>query len=203
MSTELQSLLDKIQSEGVAKAEAEANRILEEARKKAAAIVAEAETQRTASQARAETEAQQFQQRAEQSVRQAARDAVLGVREAVEQMLRRILLSGVTQALAPDVMKTLVIEAVRAYIATSSGGEHAAVKVPPDQAGALREAVLQEVREAAAKGLEIRPDRDVRAGFRVSLAEGRIEHDFTAEAIQDAMARLLRPALAELLTSEN
>lgn len=203
MSTELQSLLDKIQNEGVAKAEAEADRILAEARKKAAAIIAEAEARRTDLLARTESEAKQFQQRAEQSVRQAARDVVLGVQRSVEEMLRGILLQEVVESLGPDTMQTLVVEAVRAYLAAPAEGGHAAVHLPEGQEEALREAVLREAREAAAQGLEIRPDRSVHAGFRVSLADGRIEHDFTAEAIQEALARLLRPALAELLGSGN
>ena len=42
MAEELQALLDRIQTEGVAKAETEAARIVEEAKKKAADLVAKA-----------------------------------------------------------------------------------------------------------------------------------------------------------------
>lgn len=202
MAAELQSLLDKIQTEGIAKADAEASRILDEARKKAAAIVAEAERKQAAARAQAEADAKLFQQRAEQAVRIAARDVVLGVSEAVDQTLKRVLLAKLSESLAPDFLQTFVADVVRAYAASGDAGQGVDVLVSPEQADRLRDFLLQSVRDIADKGLRVSPDRDVAAGFRVSLAGGRIEHDFSAQAIQAAMARLLRPALAKLLASE-
>jgi len=202
MAAELQSLLDKIQSEGIAKADAEASRILEEARRKATAIVAEAEAQRVSARNQAEADARLFQQRAEQAVRQAARDVVLGVRESVEQMLRRVLLAEITKGLTPDFLQTLIADVIKAYAQSPEGTADIEVLASPEQASKLEAYVLQAAQGTSLKGLSIRPDRDVSAGFRVALAEGRIEHDFSAAAIQTAMSRLLRPELAKLLADE-
>jgi V/A-type H+-transporting ATPase subunit E len=194
--------LDKIQNEGIAKADAEAARILEEARKKAAGIVAEAEKKQAAARAQSEVDAKLFQQRAEQAVRQAARDVVLGVSEAVDQTLRRVLLAKTTAALSPEFLQTFVADVVRAYAASAEGGQGIEILASPEQADKLSDYLLKSIQDSAAVGLKVRPDRDVTAGFRVSLAGGRIEHDFSAQAIQAAMARLLRPALAKLLASD-
>lgn len=199
MAAELQSLLDKIQSEGIAKADAEAKRILDEARAKAAALVAEAGKQRDEARKQAEADAQLFQQRAEQAIRQAARDVVLGVRESVDQMLGRVLLAKVSENLAPDVLRTVIVDTIKAYAQSADGSAGLEVLVSPKDVEGLADAVVKAAQEAAIAGLEIRADREVGAGFRVALAGGRIEHDFTAGAIQGAMARLLRPALAKLL----
>lgn len=202
MAAELQSLLDKIQTEGIAKADAEAARILDEARKKAAAIVAEAERKRDAARTQADADAKLFQQRAEQAVRQAARDVVLGVSEAVDQTLKRVLLAQVSTALSPEFLQTLLGDVIRTYAQSADGAQGVEILAAPEQADKLKDSLLKATQEAAKAGLAVRPDRDIKAGFRVSLAEGRIEHDFTAQAIQAAMARLLRPALAKLLASE-
>ena len=199
MATELQSLLDKIQTEGIAKAEGEAKIILEEAREKATAIVDEAKREKARAEQAAQAAARDFQTRAEQSVRQAARDVVLGVRAAVQDTLDRVLLSGIRETLREDALSDLILEAVRAYIAASSGSAAATVKVPEAQAAGLRGALLDKARSVAKDGLEIRADRAVRGGFRVTLADGRVEHDFSEGAIREALAGLLRPTLAELL----
>ena len=89
MAEELQSLLDRIQSEGVAKAEARAAEIVAEAEKKAAEI-----------RAAAEADAATLQSRAEQSLQQAARDVRLQVGAAIQETLERVLLKDVRAALA-------------------------------------------------------------------------------------------------------
>ena len=79
MAAELQSLLEKIQSEGVDKAQAKAASILAEAEKAAAAKIAEAEKAAEAHLAKAEADAAVLRERSVQAVRQAARDVVLDV----------------------------------------------------------------------------------------------------------------------------
>ncbi len=202
MAAELQSLLDKIQSEGIAKAEAEARRILEEAREQAEKRIADAKRAEEEARQRSEAEAEQFRRRAEQAVRQAARDVLLGVREAVDQTLQRVLLAEIQAALDPEVLKTLLVDAVKAYVASTTSGGKVEVGLAPEQLEALRDHLLKSVKVRAEQELTIRADDDLRGGFRVRVADGRIEHDFSTRAIQGAMARLLRPSLATLLTDD-
>ena len=100
MAEELQSLLDRIQSEGVAKAEARAAEIVAEAEKKAADLVAGAEKKAAGLRAAAEADAATLQSRAEQSLQQAARDVRLQVGAAIQETLERVLLKDVRAALA-------------------------------------------------------------------------------------------------------
>ncbi len=202
MAADLQALLDKIQTEGVDKAETEARRIVDEARQKAATIVAEAEKQQASAKAAAETEARLLQSRAEQSIRIAARDVLLGVSASLDQTLKRLLLDKISSALTPEFLQTFVADVIKSYAESPDAAQGIEVRIPPAQADQLRDYLLQSFRESAAGGIRVSPDSDTSAGFRVSLADGRIEHDFSAPAIQAAMARLLRPALADLLTTE-
>ena len=51
----------------------------------------------------------------------------------------------------------------------------------------------------ASQGVKIITDAQTGAGFKIRLANGRIEHDFSAAAIAEALAKQLRPQLAALL----
>ena len=86
-------------------------------------------------------------------------------------------------------IEKLVTEAVTAYI---KGGT-AQVVAAPDTAKALK------AKLAAQKEVTVVTDAQMGTGFRVKLAGGRVEHDFTGAAVTDALAALLRPQLAQLL----
>jgi len=216
MSTELQSLIDKIQAEGIDKAKAEAGKVVAEANAKAKGIVAEEAAAAAVLRQRGEADAALFRERAERAVVQAARDVQLGIEKDINETLGRLLLGKVSGALSQELLGDLIVEVVTAYAGgargqglgasegNASGGKYdeVTVSLPPAQVEALRATVLAALQGAAKAGVRIAPDADVRSGFRVSLAGGRIEHDFTAQAIQGALARLLRPSLAALIQKE-
>ena len=197
MAEELQSLLDKIQSEGVAKAEARAAEIVAEAEKKAADVVAEAERKAAETRAAAEADAATLQSRAEASLRQAARDVRLQVGAAIQETLERVLLKDVRATLADPAFLQRYVE-----LAAKSAGGAAELRVPEDQAKALAEYARARLAEEVGKGLKIAPDSDVTAGIRVVLDGGRVEHDFTDAAVMEALSRVVRPSLAKLAFGE-
>ena len=188
MAEELQSLLDKIQSEGVAKAEARAAEIVAEAEKKAADVVAEAERKAAETRAAAEADAATLQSRAEASLRQAARDVRLQVGAAIQETLERVLRKDVRATLADPAFLQRYVE-----LAAKSAGGAAELRVPEDQAKALAEYARARLADEVGKGLKIAPDSDVTAGIRVLLDGGRVEHDFTDEAVMEALSRVVRP----------
>ena len=203
MATELQSLLDKIQNEGVAKANAEAEKIINDAKVKAAGIVADAEAKAVAAKKQSEADAAVFQQRAEQAVKQAARDVLLSVKTDLDQTLQRVFLAKISEALTPDFLKGLITDVVRAYSASPDAKKGMDIALSPEQVKTLEEVVLKSAQQTAiAGGVRVAPNADVRAGFRVSLANGRIEYDFTAQAIQASLAKFLRPALAKIIVQD-
>lgn len=202
MTQELQELLDKIRQEGVEKAQAEARTIIEAARQEAAATAAAAKEEAATIRRQAERDAAAFAQRAEQSVRQAARDVRLQVAQALDATFARLLRAEVERVTADrDALEKLVCDAVAAYL---KGGER---EIEVRLGGAAAEhaaALLARLRAlaAGAEGLTVKADAAFPHGFTLRLAEGRVEHSFTAEAITEALARLLRPRLVELLRGD-
>ena len=77
MSEDLQSLLEKINREGVEKARAEADKIIADAKAKAADIVKTANADAAKAKADAEKAAEDYAARAAETVRQADRKSVV------------------------------------------------------------------------------------------------------------------------------
>ena len=111
---DLQSLLEKINRDGVEKAEAEAAKIVSAAKAKAEALVKDAEAAAAKAKADAEQAASDYASRAAETVKQGARDTILKIEAAVTTMLEQLLVKDVEKALADEAtVKTLVAEAVK------------------------------------------------------------------------------------------
>ena len=188
MAEELQSLIERINRDGVAKAKAEADRIVVAAKEQAAKLVNEAKAEADRYAAAAKEEAGAATLRAEETLRQAARDAIISVENAVGRLLEKILAENVDAALAnPATAATLAGDAVRDLIAT---GE---ISSGPKIADALRAQL------AAQRNLTVVLDEALGTGFKVSLEGGRVEHDFTGATVAAELAKRLRPDLAKLM----
>lgn len=197
MTEDLQQLLDRIRREGVEKAETEAKAIVEAARKEAAETLAKAKTEAEGLRKEAEKDARAFAQRAEQQVRQAVRDVNLQVAQDLENQVVNLLGDDVKGALADrgNVAKW-VSQAVDAYLA---GGEKGIEVELGGKAAEWAGELRAQLRAKAADGVRVEGSPAFPEGFTIRLAGGRVEQCFTAEAVTDALARLLRPQIAELL----
>jgi V/A-type H+-transporting ATPase subunit E len=185
---DLQSLLEKINRDGVEKAEAKAREIVAEAEAKAAAIIAAAREEAEKTAREAAKKAEDSARRAAETIRQSARDTVIETHAAVTACLEKLLKAGVSAAL--DEEATVKSLAAGAIGSIAGGGE---IRCPEKFARAL-------AAELAGKGaFEVVSDETVGSGFSVRIDGGRIEHTFTAEAVSSELARRLRPDLAALV----
>ena len=89
MAEDLQSLLDKINAEGVKKAETAAARIIEDAKKQAQEIRREAEEQAAQTVKNAAEQAAALEARAEAAVGQAARDVLLQLQNELQLRIEK------------------------------------------------------------------------------------------------------------------
>ena len=185
---DLQSLLEKINREGVEKADAEAKKIVEAARAKADALVKEALSKADQAKADAEKAAAAYAERAAETIRQSARDITIGVKDAVTTLLENLLAKDVDKALADE--KTagqIVVEAIKDL--TGPGEIRCSAKL----AAALKSQL------SSLNSFALTADETLGTGFTVRLDGGRVEHTFTGETIAAELAKRLRPDLAKLL----
>ena len=199
MTEELQQLLDRIRTEGVEKAQDEAQAIIKQARAEADALVAKARDEAATLRREAERDAAAFARRAEESVRQAARDVRIQVEQDLVKTLENLLRRDVGQAASDEqAMQQWIADAVAA--ALKGGAREVEVVLGGRAAGQAAGLVKRLQADAAtAEGVTVTPSPAFPDGFVLRLEGGRVEQSFTTEAITAALARLLRPQLVKLL----
>lgn len=197
MTQDLQELLEKIQRDGIDKAQGEADKLIAEAKAKAASIIKEAQAKAQATQAEAEQRSVEFQNRAEATIQQAARNTLLSVEQAVTKLLEQLLLHTIKTSFAENQQQigALALEAARTYLQDADTLELASTEQ-------LAELLRAQLAQKAQKGITVVTDPNADTGFSVRLADGRIEHAFTGAAITEVLARQLRPRLAALMSVE-
>lgn len=188
---DLQNLLEKINREGVEKAEAQAKRILDDAKAQADALLKQARDEAKKTADGAAQEAAREQERALASIRQGARDVVLSAQAQVVDLFEKALRRDVDKALADEkTVLALVQDALRAVV----GGD-AAVALPAKLVPALKAQLAGET------SITLAADETVASGFSITFDQGRIEQAFTADVLAAEIARRLRPDLAKLVTT--
>lgn len=200
MTEELQSLLERIEEDGVRKGEEKARAIVQAAEEKAAGILKDAEAQAAARRQAAERDADAFEERAATSIRQAARDVVLSVGETLQGAFRRIVRAEVDDELSGEGLRAILGGLLETYFRDAAGAG-AVLRVGEKEREQLVAHFQKRFSEALKDGLEIQGDSGVIAGFTIRLRGEDVEHDFSGEAVTDALCELLRPKVAEIVRS--
>ena len=199
MAENLQNLLERIQKEGVQTAEQKADQIIKDAEAKAQSILNDAKTQAQSDVAKAETEAKSFDAHAKQSIQQAARDVVLSVQRQIDKTLQSIVRQKVSEALSADGLKNIVLKVAEAYAKGLPNEARIEVLLSEDERRAIGDALVAEFGKSAQTGLTVSASDTIISGFSLSVVDGNVEHDFSGEAVTEALCALLRPRLAELI----
>jgi V/A-type H+-transporting ATPase subunit E len=190
MTENLDALLSKIRTEGVDAAKQEAADIVAKAKAEAADIIAKAKAEATAMTDQAQADAQRMAMGAEATIRQAARDVLLKLGQDVTALLEQTLGGAVDETLkTPAIIEKVVVDAIAAY---QRSGE-VTIAAGEEVVAALKAKLAKQ------KDVMVVTDTQIGSGFRVRLAGGRVEHDFTGDSVTAALAALLRPQLAKLL----
>ena len=185
---DLQGLLEKINRDGVEKADAEAKKIIADAQAKADAIVKEALAASDKAKAESEKASAAYAERAAETIRQTARDVIIGVKDSVTALLENLLAKDVYRALGDE--KTVICIVAEAIKDLTGPGE---IRCNAKLATTLKSQI------ANLKSFSVVTDAAIGTGFTVKTDGGRVEHDFTGEAITAELAKRLRPDLAKLL----
>lgn len=197
MAEELQHLIDRIQREAVDTGEQQAAKIVAQAREKAAAIVKDAEAQAAAIVEKAKADAQQYTARGQQALAQSARDLLITVGTGVEKIFAKLVSDSVDQAMDAATLQSMLTKIVEHYLATGGNAGSLEVLLNPADQSNLSNLFKQRFAAELAKGLQVTVDPRTAKGFKIRLRDKHIEHDFSREAIADAVAQFLRPALSE------
>ncbi|MBN1686171.1 MAG: V-type ATP synthase subunit E [Spirochaetales bacterium] len=197
MDIQLQELIDKIKSEGVASAEKEAASIVEEAEKKADAIVSQAEEEAKTIIEAAKQQKEQMLQSGRDALAQAGRDLILNVQAKLTSLFQAVIEGEVAGALSGEALQSAVSQIITSWSTERGGGVD--VLIPEKEFTALEAGLRKKLAAKLAEGIEIKPTAQMSAGFRVSEKDGAAYFDFTPAEIAAALFPYLNPRLVETL----
>lgn len=198
MDIQLQDLIEKIKSDGVAGAEAEAQAIIDDAHKKADSIVQDAEAKADSIIKNAKAETARMEKASEDAITQAGRNLILSFRDGINKELSAVAKAEAEEALSPDTLKQLIPEVVKAW-AANPDEEELEVLLSPEDLKVLESSLREALRSRISKGLVIRSDASFGRGFRIGTKDGAAFYDFSADEVADLFSSYLNPRISDLM----
>ncbi|AEF86698.1 V-type ATP synthase subunit E (V-type ATPase subunit E) [Treponema primitia ZAS-2] len=199
MEIQLQELIDKIKKDGItsaseeasklkSQAEADAGRITESARKEAAEIVS-----------KAKADAERLEKAGTAALEQASRNLVLAFKGEIDALLSKIVAAKTGSSYGDDTLKAILPELVKSW--ASKGSDSLDLILSEDNLTKLRGYFNEQLASEISKGVELKSDRNLGAGFRIASKDGAAYYDFSAESVAELLSAYLNPRLSEILKS--
>ncbi|GAB1484425.1 V-type ATP synthase subunit E [Treponema sp.] len=196
MDVQLQELIEKIKKDGIESAASDAKRVKEEAEKEAAQIVAAAKKEADAIISKGKADAERSEQASIAAVEQASRNLVLSFRSQIEELLSSLVKKASTEAYDDGVLKAAIPDIVKAW---AKGADELELLLPKENLSRLEAFFKDALASELKKGIELKADRNLGAGFRIAAKDGSAYYDFSAEAVAELLSAYLNPRLAESL----
>lgn len=198
MEIQLQELIDKIKKDGIQTASAEAAQVKSEAEAEAARIIAAAQKEAADIVSRGKTDAERLEKAGVAALEQASRNLILAFKGEIQALLDKLAGRAAVSAYGEDTLKAALPEILKAWV-SKSGGETLDVLLPEAELKKLSSWFDDKLAAELKKGVEIKPVRNMEAGFRVSEKDGAAYYDFSAESVAQLLSAYLNPRLAEIL----
>ena len=198
MDVQLQELIDKIKKDGVTAAEKQAAQIIADAEKKAESIKKNAEDKAAQIIKDAKAETQRMEKASDEAIVQAGRNMLISFKDSLIAELDGLIKAETEKAASKDVLSKLVPETVKAWVKNTDASE-LSVLLSEKDLKALQSSFTTKLKAEIKKGLEIKPDKTITAGFRIGVKNGVAFYDYSAEALSEMFAAYLNPKVAALL----
>ncbi len=198
MEIQLQELIDQIKKDGVEAAETEAASILRKAKEEAAAIVADAEAKAAEMMANAKNENERLVKSGEDALRQAGRNLLISFRESVTKEMSGLIRKQVDAVYSSQRLADLIVNVVEEW-AKKPDAEDLAVILNGESLQALEETLIAGLKEKMSEGITLKAGDCFDGGFRISLKEGSVSYDYSAESVVEMLSAYLSPKVAQLL----
>ena len=182
MELQIQDLVSSIRKDGIEAANAEAEAIISEAKKKAEMIIADAKAEAKNIQETSEKEINILKESAALSAEQAKRDAMLAFKNEVQAEFEKILSAKIKNNLSDAALGKLI----QAVVADEDVQNYSV------EVAEVSDSLKAELAEEIKNGLEIKPTKSVRAGFRLAAKDGSGSFDCSDEEIMQMLMPYFR-----------
>lgn len=198
MDVQLQELIDKIKKDGVASAETESAKIISDAEKNAEKIIADAQEKAAEIVKNAKAETERMEKASEEAIVQAGRNMLLSFKDSIINELDGLIKTETENVQTKDLLVKLIPETVKAWSKNADASELSVLLAEKDLK-TLESALVSELKAEISKGLEIKPDKTLSAGFRIGVKNGAAYYDYSAESLSEMFAAYLNPKVAALI----
>jgi len=199
MQSKLQELTDKLYSEGVQKANEEAESIIEKARQEAEKIVGEAQQTASAKIEEAEKKAAETQRNIEAEIKLASQQAISTLRQKIGKSITTAVAEPTLKEVFSDkkYVQSLITKLVEGW--TQTGNFDINIVLPEADKAELDDKITKSFAAEINKGLSFTFDSAVKSGFKVGPSDGSYVISFTEEDFKNFFTSFLRPKTNQLL----
>mgnify|MGYP001562799493 FL=1 len=199
MSQQVQELIDKIKTEGLAAADQKAKEVEEHARRNAQGILSEANKRAQDLLLDAEEEIRKKQEASRMALQQASRDTLLSLKKEVQKLLHKVITAQVADALTPQKLSDIIAEIAHKAVDGKSADAGIEVVLSPKDLKELRDGFLAQLQKQFKGPVHFQASEDIGKGFMVSFDQGKSSFDFSQEALAEYLSVYLNEELAALL----
>ena len=199
MEIQLQELIDKIKKDGIETASEEAARIKREAEAEAARIIGAAQKEAADIVSRGKADVERSEKAGKAALEQAFRNLILAFKGEIQAFLDRITAQATASAYGEDTLKGVLPELLKNWV-SKSGSDSVDLLLNEGDLAKLKTWATSFLSAELQKGVELKSDRNLRAGFRIANKDGSAYYDFSSDSVAELLSAYLNPHLAEILS---
>lgn len=194
MENKIQELTEKIYNEGVEKGNAEAERIIADAKEKAAAILNEAQEKANEIVAKAHKSAEELENNTRSELKLYGAQAIGALKsETASIVTNAIVKAAVKDALDNDALKNILVKIVERWDINEP------LVISTSEAEELKKYFAAKAKGLLDKGVEIKQVNGLKTSFSIAPADGSYKVNFGEAEFEAFLKSFLRPQMVELL----
>ncbi len=195
MELQVQELLERIKTEGVDAARAEADRIVAAAEERAESIVNEAVRNAAELEKDAKARIESMEKASKLALVQASRDTILALRGRVQRFMSDAVLASTSEVLSAEYLSKILPDLLKEMARDVSGDIQ--ILLPTKIVASLDSALANRLSRDIGKGVTFLPFEGLDAGFRVAMNGSSAQYDFSSESVAEILASRVNARLAE------
>jgi V/A-type H+-transporting ATPase subunit E len=197
MESKLQQLTEKLYNEGLSKGKAEAEHLLEHAHRQAEKIIDEAKKQAAAILEQAQKSAAEAKRTADAEIDLASRQTMARVKQTVENLIVAKTIETPVAKAFDDV--AFVKDLIKTVVDHMHANGDLTVILPTNKETEFLNIIQNNMQTAFGQGVDVKFDRSIKSGFRISTGKGSYQLTFTDADFTELFKTHIRSKLVELL----
>lgn len=194
MENKIQELTEKIYNEGVEKGNAEAERIIADAKEKATEMLNEAQEKANEIVAKAHKSAEELENNTRSELKLYGAQAIGALKSETTSMITdAIVKAAVKEALDKDALKNIIVKIVERWDINEP------LVISTSEAEELKKYFATKAKGLLDKGVEIKQVNGLKTSFSIAPADGSYKVNFGETEFEVFLKSFLRPQMVELL----